>query len=651
MTSIPAGAKVAAPVRFSLASADTLRAGQPVTIWAVFEAGRDLPHAEMRVANPAEWQILDGGTFWTGALKAGQRVELQFRAVPLTDQPSPIEALLAVPGFSETRAKLGAERFGRNFPERVSALREIESKDEAPAKRLALQADPADGVQPETSLEPTVPGEPQEMPERVALKADRKKAAVNVRATGRFTFDDDNGIRRGVRRGTVEMVNRNDAPFPDEVCASGLTDNDGNFDLTGNCGDLFDGPDIRVRLVLNNNIVMVKPDNIFAGNFVFNSAVRNNVGAGTQNFNTLVITNRADAVQAHNLIMRAQQFMASQGETMPKVNVLLDTPSGSRYSGFFSDLFLSPGIPFDNEFTVYHEYGHHILVKLAESPAPDYDNGICDDPSPGHCIFGPENGDIAWTEGWPNFFGVVLHERHNEADGYGVSPLLNFFDVETYARPFDFPGLEAQTEGIIAAILWDIVDADDDDQLGDGAGRRDRLNMTFADTWQVIRNFDPSSDLFHNHPTSIHEFWEGMREFHPESINLVSEVYGEHNIAKPLPELNVAALGNGPGTINRGASFTVSNSIDNDGAIVANSAFTVRFELVTGRSRVTLGTRNVGANLAAGGRSTQTTTLTIPALAATGTYQLRACADSGFAVPESNETNNCRTTAATVTVR
>ena len=54
--------------------------------------------------------------------------------------------------------------------------------------------------------------------------------------------------------------------------------------------------------------------------------------------------------------------------------------------------------------------------------------------------------------------------------------------------------------------------------------------------------------------------------------------------------------------------------------------------------------------LGAGATSSGSATVTIPATTAVGPYYLLACADDTGAIPETNESNNCRASAATVQV-
>src|SRR5262249_24513789 len=151
--------------------------------------------------------------------------------------------------------------------------------------------------------EPRIPGQDatSSQPATPGKTKGTRAASVSVVATGRFVYIDDQAVRHGVRNATVELWNQNPLPsFGDELCARGITDADGNYTLGGSCGDLFDGPDLFVRIVLNNSSVEVKPDNIFAGSYIENTAVRQNSAGGAVNFGTHVISTIPKAFQAHN---------------------------------------------------------------------------------------------------------------------------------------------------------------------------------------------------------------------------------------------------------------------------------------------------------------------------------------------------------------
>lgn len=658
---LPLNARVGAPVSLSLDSADPLRPGEPITVHAYVLAGESLPHVTYEVQSAPGWQLLDGQTRWAGPVEKGQTLEFRFRAVPLSTEPGVLPAALTVLGRPSFGSSLDPERLGGRFPERArdASWDNPQTKGSRSASDATIEQPVEVNFEPGVALpEPlpaTLPRLPGQQPapayQEVEKNRRSKERSANLVATGRFTFFDDNDVRRGVRNATVEILNHN-APFPDELCGRGITDGNGNFSIGGSCGDLFDGPDVFARIILNNSVVEVKPDSILSGSYSFDTSRRNNSSGGQISFGTITITSSRGAYQSHNVVMRAQQFMAGspRNANLPKITVNWPSGSGSSfYRAVLNQIYLRSNSAFGDEGVLYHEYGHHILSTQAESPSPDYDNGQCDTPDPGHCLYQPEKGAIAWTEGWPNFFAMYMHNANNDTDGYGPT-MMSF---ETRGTAFNFPGEEDQTEGIIAEILWDLVDSTNDDDRDTGAGRRDETDLNFNDVWSVIRNFDPSTSPFHNHPTSIHELYSGLRDEQLSQINRIASTYREAGIVKSQPDLEVSSVQNPPSQLARGASFSNSNTVLNDGNERANSSFQVQFRLIrtTNNAVVSLGTRTVAANLLAGSSNTANTTLVLPATMTAGTYRLEVCADSGGAVPESSETNNCRSAVGQIIVQ
>jgi subtilase family serine protease len=135
-----------------------------------------------------------------------------------------------------------------------------------------------------------------------------------------------------------------------------------------------------------------------------------------------------------------------------------------------------------------------------------------------------------------------------------------------------------------------------------------------------------------------------------------SSVSGDSAPASATPngiDLIVSALGNPPASAAAGASFTVSSTVKNNGAIGADAS-TARFYLSTNATKdagdaLFAATRAVAA-LGAGATSSGNTTLTIPAGTPAGAYYLLACADDLGAVAETDETNNCRASATTLQI-
>jgi subtilisin family serine protease/uncharacterized membrane protein len=114
-------------------------------------------------------------------------------------------------------------------------------------------------------------------------------------------------------------------------------------------------------------------------------------------------------------------------------------------------------------------------------------------------------------------------------------------------------------------------------------------------------------------------------------------------LLKVGPDLEVSAL-TVPLTAAPGASVSVTSAVENEGGGGAG-AFSVTFYLSSNSTLdagdTALGSRAI-AGLAAGATNTASTTLTIPASTAVGTYQLIAKADASDEVVETGETNNTR---------
>jgi subtilase family serine protease len=119
------------------------------------------------------------------------------------------------------------------------------------------------------------------------------------------------------------------------------------------------------------------------------------------------------------------------------------------------------------------------------------------------------------------------------------------------------------------------------------------------------------------------------------------------------PDLVETAVTNPPAAIRAGMSFTVTDTVRNQGVLTASGS-TTRYYFSTDAEKsaddkLLTGTRGVPA-LAAGAVSTQTAPVTTPTTMPPGIYFLLACADDTKVVTEGDEGNNCRASAATVTV-
>jgi subtilase family serine protease len=124
-------------------------------------------------------------------------------------------------------------------------------------------------------------------------------------------------------------------------------------------------------------------------------------------------------------------------------------------------------------------------------------------------------------------------------------------------------------------------------------------------------------------------------------------------IAISRADLVVSAVGNPPAGAKPGATFSVSDTVSNQGDVAAEPSRT-RYYLSADQQRdaadrLLSATRLIPA-LSPGAISTGTVTLAIPSATPAGSYYVVACADDMRAIVELDEGNNCRASATRVTV-
>jgi subtilase family serine protease len=125
--------------------------------------------------------------------------------------------------------------------------------------------------------------------------------------------------------------------------------------------------------------------------------------------------------------------------------------------------------------------------------------------------------------------------------------------------------------------------------------------------------------------------------------------------APDLPDLIETSVSNPPALVTLGGSFSVTDTVINQGAVGAGPSMT-QYYLSTDTTKssgdkLLTGIRSVPA-LGPGAASTGTLTVTVPTTTALGTYYLLACADDAgiSTVAESNETNNCIASSTVVEI-
>jgi hypothetical protein len=121
--------------------------------------------------------------------------------------------------------------------------------------------------------------------------------------------------------------------------------------------------------------------------------------------------------------------------------------------------------------------------------------------------------------------------------------------------------------------------------------------------------------------------------------------------ATKRPDLVVSAVSVAPGSVLAGGQLTIKDKVRNTGTSPAKASlagYYLSADAVKGKGDLRLGRRTV-PKLQRRKSSSKTVALTLPPLV-TGTFRLIECADDARKVKESNERNNCRTAAASLTI-
>jgi hypothetical protein len=484
-------------------------------------------------------------------------------------------------------------------------------------------------------------------------------ASSTVTAIGRFVYDDDIGRQIGIWGAKVELCD-DDGMWGCATMATGITDPYGNFSLSGTGSDAGgDLPDVRVKVTAESYAGVVKTSGSWPATYCFMSYLRPDVGSGTQDFQTLSLGNslRCDgspgatgesaAWQLHNNLMEAYSFvrgytLGNPGRDVPGIHV--HWPAGASFYNGYIDI--ASGDEW-NEAVIFHEYGHHVLYNFSESPAPDYNNNVCDGAQflfwreTGHCVWSSEKGFIHFTEGWPDYLAEVLtrfYSKNNTASSTWGS-------FESPPAPASFADALA-TEGYTASILWDVHDAAADNR--DNNNSTDRLAEGFHTQWQVLMNFDPdTNDTGHNHPVSIQEFWRGVDTLFPYLTARLSAVYDENFLPGFVTTDLTASVDDPPAAIVRGNRFATGYTVRNPSTKRVGEPSQVdlvlSLDLARDPSDVLLSRLTV-SDVAAGGSVSGRTVVQVPGTLR-GSYFLLACADGPGVVFESKEANNCGVSA------
>ena len=321
-----------------------------------------------------------------------------------------------------------------------------------------------------------------------------------IRMRGRVIYTRTDNVTIGVDNIVVTFMDRDDPPYEDEEMGFCLTDSQGYFDITIPWSDydgiVQDDPDIYLKIETSNLVCQVRNDDLGDSyDWTTIAWTFNDYTGSDLQFGDVIPQTDVGALPVWNSIIRANRHAREQAG-MPATHVFVNWPSTdglTYYSPSLKEIFIASGETW-NEGTCIHEYGHVLSDQFSVLQASNYQNGFCDTPNPGHCVWCPENDNDAWQEGFADWFGGRLMRAWKGA--YGVDPLdLNDsrYDLETpgFCNSDALSHDSTATEGYVGALLEDI-----DDGPSDGYGPScilDMLSLGDIPIFTVFRDDDPAT--------------------------------------------------------------------------------------------------------------------------------------------------------------
>lgn len=143
-------------------------------------------------------------------------------------------------------------------------------------------------------------------------------------------------------------------------------------------------------------------------------------------------------------------------------------------------------IPHDVRFsrdTVIHEIGHHYMYNVTQSHYW-YPNDSCW----GHDIWTAMEDKCAWSEGWADFFPLLVNGDHCYDKGVGPCTGTRdnqYFDLENQGWS-DSQSRGPTVEGRVAGALYDLYDSNNE-------GPFDIATNSFESMWIIMRDRVPAA--------------------------------------------------------------------------------------------------------------------------------------------------------------
>ncbi|MFC1573376.1 hypothetical protein ACFL6M_07240, partial [Candidatus Eisenbacteria bacterium] len=498
-----AAADIGPPVKVELTDvAGPARASETMTASLVIHARGDLMVSNVRCGGEG-WRVISFGTPPTRMLHAGETVRLRLEAVP-TDPARPLIVNLECNG----------RPYQRSFD--LSSSTYQTARHGRPAVRIAGTASPPGSIIGVVAPAPIAergfskhPVDEQSAEDEVAGDPVRgQRDSYDIRVSGQFIYhippnDTDPMEEHGAHGVTVRVFDQDTGP--DELLAVTTTSVSGYFEVTFTwdpCPFCDATPDLYVELETANVGFDVEESDIWEENYKFVTETHHDYTGTDLNVGVFSPADPSLDPALHILKTLTRGWLILYEESVCEVpHVDVQWPDNSSHSSFYNGEIHIDDAGQWHEDTLLHEWGHHWVHSFAESPQPEYCNpgDHCDEPECTHCVWCPENENVAFTEGVPDWWACYLVWRLR--DLYDPDPrFLPGYELLRLCHETSQFGDPYLTEGLFSALLNDLEDATTEDHDSAVYGQ-DVLNLGFTTILAFIDAY---------HPISPYEFLDQM---------------------------------------------------------------------------------------------------------------------------------------------
>ncbi|MBU2503269.1 hypothetical protein KJ682_18215, partial [bacterium] len=218
-----------------------------------------------------------------------------------------------------------------------------------------------------------------------------------------------------------------------------------------------DGVTIAIAFAASSNAVVVQEDGFYEDNYVWTTArVAIPVGMTQYNAGPIYPSHHHGALHIVADVTYAHNQYRDLGMDLTKIDAQWPDDDGSFYNDYFEEIHYERGDEW-HDGVICHEYGHYWHYEYAHEVTHDYCNGICDDGDDcGHCIWCPEEDEVAWIEGCAQ---ILSRLSTDYIEGRALWNVVHYDMDSVYDDP-TCPWNPWYIENVVAGAAWDVIDDD-----------------------------------------------------------------------------------------------------------------------------------------------------------------------------------------------